>query len=226
MALVLLQFIPLSLAAITPTMTIFVTALMAHDGNAKRALAVVAGRLLGLLIFGFLSLFVLRQIPEQPIQGRLDQTELIPVIFLVLGIALMLAAGYTIFFGHTPGKDEQPEMTSHMQHLSAPVLFGVFLFSTFISVRQLSLIVAGTAIIKQSKSDWASELLLLVLLGFVMIWPVWVPVAIKFGMGERGDAKLERFRDWIRIHQRGINALVLAFLGGMLVAKGISGLPS
>jgi threonine/homoserine/homoserine lactone efflux protein len=75
MLLVILQFVPLALAAITPTMVIFVTALMAADGNAKRAFAVVAGRYLGLLVAGFVALFVLHQIPEDRERGKLDQFE-------------------------------------------------------------------------------------------------------------------------------------------------------
>jgi hypothetical protein len=57
-----------------------------------------------------------------------------------------------------------------------------------------------------------------------MIWPMLVPLAIKVGMGERGDELLVRLRDWMNVHQQAINSAVLGFFGGVLVAKGIGGL--
>lgn len=224
MILALLQFVPLSLAAITPTMVIFVTALLASDGNAKRALAVVIGRYLGLLLFGFVSLFALHQLPESPVSGRLDQREAIPVIFLIAGIALMLAAVSTIAFGQVPAEESQSGLLDRFRHLNAPVLFAACLLTVFVSVRQVSLLVAGTAIIREAKVDHMEELVLLVLLCLLMIWPLLAPLGIRYGMGTRGEAMLERLRLWMGAHQRGINAVVLAFFGGILAAKGIAGL--
>jgi hypothetical protein len=115
-------------------------------------------------------------------------------------------------------------MLDRLRHLNAPVLFLACLATAFVSIRQLSLLLAGIAIIKESVGDWGSALILLVILCLFMIWPMLVPLGIKYGMGERGDELLERLRNWMNVHQRGINALVLAFFGGILVAKGIGGL--
>jgi hypothetical protein len=115
-------------------------------------------------------------------------------------------------------------MLDRLRHLNAPVLFLACLATAFVSIRQLSLLLAGIAIIKESVGDWGSALILLVILCLFMIWPMLVPLGIKYGMGERGDELLERLRGWMNAHQRGINALVLAFFGGILVAKGIGGL--
>lgn len=224
MLLAILQFIPLSLAAITPTMVIFVTALLAHDGNGRRALAVVIGRYLGLLIAGYAMLFLLHQIPADPVKGKLDDTEVIPAIFVIVGIVLMVAAAYTISFGSVPSEKNQSSVLDRLRRLNAPVLFLACLATVFVSIRQLSLLLAGIAIIKESVQDWASAVILLVILCVFMIWPMLVPLGIKYGMGERGDEMLRRLRDWMNAHQRGINAIVLAFFGGILVAKGIGGL--
>lgn len=221
MLLAILQFVPLALAAVTPTMVIFVTALLAHDGNGRRALAVVIGRYLGLLVSGYVMLFLLHQIPANPVKGKLDDSEVLPTIFLVVGIALMVAAAYTVAFGSVPSEKNQSSLLDRMRHLNAPVLFLACLVTVFVSIRQLSLLLAGIAIIKESVGDWASALILLVILCLLMIWPMLVPLGIKYGMGERGDEMLRRLRDWMNAHQRGINAVVLAFFGGILVAKGI-----
>lgn len=224
MVLAVLQFIPLALAAITPTMVIFVTALLAQDGNAKRAVAVVAGRYFGLLIFGLVALFVLHQVPKNPAKGRLSESDVLPVVFLVVGIVLLLAAVYTMIFGQVPTEQNQSSMLERLRRLHAFVLFGACLVTAFVSIRQISLLLAGTAIIKESADEWAEELVLLGILCLMMVSPMLVPLGIKFGMGERGDAVLERLRNWMGVHQRGINAVVLAFFGGMLVAKGIGGI--
>jgi hypothetical protein len=224
MLLAILQFVPLALAAITPTMVIFVTALLAHDGNGRRALAVVIGRYLGLLISGYVMLFLFHQVPEDPVTGKLENTNVIPTIFVIVGIVLMVAAAYTVAFGSVPSEKNQSSMLDRLRHLNAPVLFLACLATAFVSIRQLSLLLAGIAIIKESVGDWGSALILLVILCLFMIWPMLVPLGIKYGMGERGDELLERLRDWMNAHQRGINAVVLAFFGGLLVAKGIGGL--
>ncbi len=224
MALVLLQFIPLALAAVTPTMVIFVTALMAKDGNAKRAFAVAAGRYAGLLIAGFVALFLMDQLPAAPQSGKLDQPEALSVIFLLTGIGLLLAAGYQLIGKKVPGEKNQQSFLSRLKDLRAIFLFLASLVTVFVSLRQLSLLIAGAAIIKQSSSGDAGELVLLLILCLAMIWPMLVPLGIKVGMGSKGDELLRRLGIWMDIHQQGINSTVLAFFGGMLAAKGIAGL--
>ncbi|MEZ4529588.1 MAG: GAP family protein [Thermomicrobiales bacterium] len=224
MLLAILQFVPLSLAAITPTMVIFVTALMAHDGNAKRAFAVVAGRFLGLLVAGFAALFVLHQLPKNPASGKLDQREALPAIFLIVGIGLMLASGYNLIVKSVPSQENQTSILSRLRKLNAPVLFVACFATAFISIRQMSLLLAGTAIIKEASDRFAESFVMLFVLCLAMIWPMVVPLGIKVGMGKRGDDLLERLRVWMGVHQQAINSSVLAFFGGILVAKGIAGL--
>lgn len=224
MILAILQFIPLSLAAFTPTMVIFVMALLANDGNAKRALAVVSGRYLGLLICGFVSLFILHQMPTTHAGNRFEQSEVLPKLFLIIGIVLMLAAVFTLIFGQVPSEKNQDSMQRRFRRMNVPVLFLACLVTVFVSIRQLSLLIAGTGIIKESEQFWPEQLVLLLVLCLMMIAPMLVPLGIKFGMGERGDVLLERMRVWMGVHQRGINAVVLAFFGGMLAAKGIAGI--
>ena len=224
MLLVILQFVPLALAAITPTMVIFVTALMAQDGNAKRAFAVVAGRYLGLLVAGFVALFLLHKLPSAPVNDKLDDSEALPAIFLIVGIGLMVVAAYNLLVKNVPSEENQRSVLSRLKRLNAPVLFVACFGTVFVSLRQLSLLVAGTAIIREADVHNSSEFVLLVVLCLAMIWPMLVPLGIKVGMGERGDEMLGRLRDWMGTHQTAINSSVLAFFGGVLVAKGIGGL--
>lgn len=219
-----MQFIPLALAAITPTMVIFVTALMAEDGNAKRAIAVAAGRYFGLLVAGFAALFLLHQIPESSVSGKLDDREALPAIFLIAGIGLMVAAAYNLLVKNVPSEKNQRSVMSRLKGLKAPVLFLACFGTVFVSLRQLSLLVAGTAIIKEADTSNTGEFVLLLVLCVAMIWPMLVPLGIKLGMGERGDEMLGRLRDWMSAHQTAINSAVLGFFGGVLVAKGIGGL--
>ncbi len=218
-----LQFIPLALAAITPTMVIFVTALLAQDGNAKRAFAVVSGRFFGLLIIGFAVLFFLNKLPEDPVSGKLDQVEALPAIFLIIGVSLVVVSAYNLLVKKVPSDENQETLLSRLKRLNAFVLFGACLVTAFVSIRQISLVVAGTAIIKEATDRPSESLVLLILLCLAMIWPMLIPLGIKFGMGERGDELLGRLRIWMGEHQQGINSTVLAFFGGMLVAKGIVG---
>lgn len=223
MALALLQFIPLALAATAPTMVIFVTALLAGDGNPRRALAVVIGRLSGLLLVGFAVLFVLHQVPRSPVRGRLDDHELLPAIFLVVGTGLMLAAVYNLAVERKPSEDDQHSIMTRLKRLGSPVLFAAFFGTTFFSIRQLSLLVAGTAIIKQSNVSQPQEAFLLIVLCLAMIWTMLVPLGLAIGTGERGQLQLARFRDWMSDHKQGIDSVVLGFFGGVLVVKGIAG---
>jgi len=224
MLLALLQFIPLALAAVTPTMVIFVTALLAQDGNAKRAFAVVSGRYLGLLVIGFAVLFILHKLPDDPVSGKLDEHEALPVIFLIIGIGLMAAAAYNLLVKQVPGDENQQSLLSRLKRLNALVLFAACFATAFFSIRQISLLIAGTAIIKETSARPVDELVLLLILCLAMIWPMLIPLGIKLGMGERGDELLGRLRIWMSAHQQGINSAVLGFFGGVLVAKGIAGL--
>ena len=96
--------------------------------------------------------------------------------------------------------------------------------TAFVSIRQISLLIAGTAIIKEASDRPIEDLVLLLILCLAMIWPMLIPLGIKLGMGERGDELLGRLRIWMGDHQQGINSAVLGFFGGVLVAKGIAGI--
>lgn len=224
MLLALLQFIPLALAAITPTMVIFVTALLAQDGNAKRAVAVVSGRFLGLLVIGAVVIFALHQLPNNPVKGKVDETEVLPAIFLIIGVGLMVMAAYNLLVKKVPSDKNQNSMLSRLKRLNAFVLFGACFATAFVSIRQISLLVAGTAIIKEASDRPVESLVLLLILCLAMVWPMLIPLGITFGMGERGDELLGRLRIWMGAHQQGINSTVLAFFGGILLAKGLAGM--
>jgi Sap, sulfolipid-1-addressing protein len=217
---VLIQFIPLALAAIAPTMVILVTALLSTERGIWRALGVVSGRYCAHLLLAFLFTFILSQVVINE-----DRTwpDIVPVILLGSGIALLLLAVWVLLHDEDP--DKPPSRIGTLLRSAGPVtLFAVDFVIVLFSLRLMSLVLAGTTIIKSADLANRQEVILIFILAALMVWPMLVPIAIYAAMGDKREATLTSMSDWMAAHQTAINVGVLTLFGGFLIAKGYSGL--
>ena len=99
---VLLQFIPLALAAIAPTMVIFVTAILPTEHGFARAIGTIAGRYAAHLLLGFLFIFMFSYLPDPDPDRTIP--DYLSLLMLLAGVALLLMAAWVLLREEDPDK--------------------------------------------------------------------------------------------------------------------------
>lgn len=222
MVRVFFEFIPLGLAAISPTMVILVTAMLPAERGLLRSSAIVAGRFTAHLLLALLFTFLLSQLPTLDEDGR-TLPEIIPVILIVAGTVLLLLAGWVLL--HDADPDKPPSRVRGYLNKVGPItLFVANFFIVLVSIRLMSLVVAGSAIIKDADLLDSEEIIMDAVLALFMIWPMLIPIGVSIAMGDRREEVLASMNTWLSDHEQAINVGVLSLFGGYLLAKGYAGL--
>jgi hypothetical protein len=218
---ILLQFIPLTLAAVTPTMVLFVIALLPTRQGLLKASAVVIGRLIAHLMIAFALVFLVGQHHEERERSR--EASLLPYLYLVVGLVLLALAVRALLHHEDP--DRQQSRVAAFFNSVGPLTLGLVNFGIVaVSLRLLALVATGAAIITEADVGDLEELIATVILACAMVWSMVVPLAVYVGLGDRGPEKIEQLRRWMVRSHRAINVTVLTLFGAMLMAKGIGGL--
>ncbi len=219
---VVFEFIPLGLAAISPTMVILVTAMLPTERGLLRALAIIAGRFAAHLLLALLFTFLLSQLPEVDEGGR-TLSDIVPIVLIGAGIVLLLLAGWVLL--HDADPDQPPSrVLDYLNRVGPITLFVANFFIVLVSLRLMSLVFAGSAIIKDADLLDSEEVILDAVLALFMIWPMLIPIGVSIAMGDRRDETLASMNRWLQDHQQAINVGVLSIFGGYLLATGYAGL--
>jgi hypothetical protein len=217
MTRVLLQTIPLALAAFTPTMVLVIIVLLGTERGLIRAWAVVVGRFAAHLATAFALVYVFEQ-AEPEVPSALGGTRLTAVLYIGSGILLLMAASWMIFQGPITMRSS-PRLADLLNaggpFTLAAVNFGIVL----VSLRLLALVAAGAANISASDINEAGRLVATIVLAVAMVLLLALPLIVYMALGERGPRVMNAVRVWMIRHQKPINVFSLIFIGlGLLVA--------
>jgi uncharacterized membrane protein YfcA len=120
MGAVLLQILPLALAAIAPTMIGLVVLFLSDDRGLVKALAFILGKYLVNVIWGWVSLDLAEHITSTSPGGASTSSE---VIFLIFGLLLLILAVRN-FFGEDDPDAPPPKFMTILDKMGAVKLFG------------------------------------------------------------------------------------------------------
>jgi hypothetical protein len=82
----------------------------------------------------------------------------------------------------------------------------------------------GTDMSSSAHFSQTGNLLALLILLFVLLWPQLLPLAAVLGLGGNKDRALKVLNDWLARNARLVNAGLLGVLGFVLLWSGLSGL--
>jgi Sap-like sulfolipid-1-addressing protein len=124
MGAVLLQILPLALAAIAPTMIGLVVLFLSDDRGLVKALAFILGKYLVYVIWGWVSLDVAEHLSSTNSGGATSYAE---VIFLIFGLLLLILAVRN-FLGEDDPDAPPPKFMTILDKMGPVKLFGVVLW--------------------------------------------------------------------------------------------------
>jgi hypothetical protein len=87
----------------------------------------------------------------------------------------------------------------------------------------VALILAGVVIIATAQMPAGQNLIAILLLALLMVWPMLIPVIVFLAMGDRRETALQSMDTWLDRNSRIITVGVLGAFGLILLWGGVSG---
>jgi len=220
MSNLLLQFIPLALAAIAPVMILAIIMLLSAKGGLPKALSFILGRIIAYTIWGVLLLGLNDKLSDTG-SGEASVASL--VIKSLLGVLLLVQAIRT-YVGEDDPDAPPPKWMAALDKASPIALFGIALLLSVIQLRFVLLMMAGTSSIADAALSSGQAVVALAFLVVAVIWPQLLPILVYLVMGKKAQALLTSMNVWLTRNQRMVNVIVLGLFGVVLLASGLSGL--
>ena len=220
MGTVFLQILPLAIAAIAPTMIGLVVLFLSDDRGLVKALAFILGKYLVYVIWGVVSLDLAEHIASTSSGAASSYSE---VIFLIFGVLLLILAVRN-FFGEDDPDAPPPKFMTILDKMGPVKLFGVGVVLSLMQFRFIALVLVGATVIAEARLSTTENLISVLWLALLMVWPMLIPVVVFLVLGERREAAMKSMRTWLTRHKRMINVVVLGVFGILLLIIGLIGI--
>ena len=215
----ILSFIPLALAAITPAMLVAVTFLLSLDRGLYRAWVFMAGRLLAYIGWcGVLYLFTER-VFDLTLEGLPTFISLVKAFIglLLIAMALKIALG-----GEDP--DALPDKVVDLfRGISMLQLFGLGMLVSIFQVRHILLLFIGVTEVVVSELSILWMVLTTVILILMINASQLFLLGIYLILSDRADVFIRTMEAWL-VHNNHRVALIIGLIGVFFLWDGISGL--
>jgi hypothetical protein len=220
MGAVLLQILPLALAAIAPTMIGLVILFLSDDRGLAKTLAFILGKYLVYVMWGCVSLDVAEHVSST---NPGEATSYAEVIFLIFGLLLLILAVRN-FLGEDDPDAPPPKFITLLDKMGPVKLFGVGVAISLIQLRFITLVLVGATVIAEARLSITENLISVLWLALLMVWPMLIPVVVFLVLGERREVAMKSMRMWLTRHTRMINVVVLGVFGILLLVIGLIGI--
>jgi Sap-like sulfolipid-1-addressing protein len=215
--------LPLGLGIALNPIAIVVSILAVRRPEPRRnGLAFALAWMLGLALLVLLSSLLL---PDREDARRDPRPALYSWIWVAIGVVLLLAAAHAL--RNRPKRGESTpagRWTAILNKGSAIHVFGVGLFLSMVSLRNLALLAAAAGVIGQAGLGVPEIAIVAAIFVAVSSLGALIPLAVCLFGGARADAVLARWANWLTLHLTTVTAVVMAVLGVYLLGRGITGL--
>lgn len=210
----LINFIPLALAAIAPVGIGLVILLLTSQKGFSKAVAYLSAQALAFAIWGLIFLSLSGNF-ESP--GPSEPSRASITIRFFLGILLLVIAVRIYFSEQDP--DALPlKWASLIDKISIVALFFLNLFLSFLQLRFVLLIMIGTDFISAAQLPQIESYIGLLILLFVLLWPQLLPVVVFGMLSDRRDQLLKSLDGFLAKYSRLANLGLLGLVGIVLVS--------
>jgi hypothetical protein len=217
---VLLQFIPLALAAIAPGLLLVAILLLGTQNGLRKVIAFTLGKYLAYIGWGIVLLILSDVIASA---GGIETPTMPAALKLILGVLLLVLAGRSLV-GEDDPDAPPPKWMAALEKPSAAALFGIGVLLSVVQIRFVLLMIAGVTMMGTAALSSAETVVLLLVLSLCMVWPLLIPIAIYVLAGEQTEEALAATNQWLTRNQRWINFFVLLLFGIVLLVNGLMGL--
>jgi len=143
--------------------------------------------------------------------------------FLITGLLLLILAVRTFFMEDDPDAPP-PKFMTILTKLGPIKLFGIGIALSIIQPRFIILVLAGTSIIAEAKLSPTENIISLLVLALLMVWPMLIPLVVFLVMGEHRVDAMKSMRTWLVHNQRMMNVVVMGIFGILLLFLGLTGM--
>ena len=215
---VLLKMLPFALGTIAPTMIGLVVLFLTGTQGLLKSISFILGKYIVYVLWGLLCLNLADFISSSSSAGS---SAIVEIFFLIFGLLLLILAVRN-FFGEDDPDTPPPKFMTILDRLGPLKLFGLGIAVCFVQPRFLLLILAGASIISEATLPLSESFISILVLALLMVWVMIVPVVVFLVMGKRRNNAMKYMRDWLILHQRIINVIVMAFFGIVMIFLGLN----
>ena len=210
---VILKMLPIGLGTITPTMIALIVLFLSSTQGMAKSISFILGKYTVYVLFGILCLNLAEYISSI---NALQSDTLSFIFFLIFGL-LLIALAIRTYFGEDDPDAPPPKFMTILDQLGPLKLFGLGIAVCFVQPRFLLLILAGASIIADATLPISESFISILVLALLMVWVMIIPVVVFLVMGNRRNDAMKFMRDWLILHQRIINVVVMAFFGIVMI---------
>jgi threonine/homoserine/homoserine lactone efflux protein len=213
----LLQFIPLAVAAIAPGLLTIILVVLGTQDGLRKALAFFLGKYLVYIGWGILLLYLSEKISEA---GGFEIPTAASAVQLFLGVLLLVFAVRSLLGDDDPDAPP-PKWMTMLDKAGIGIFFGFGALMSVLQVRFVLLMISGAIMITEAGLAIGQSILALLILAFCMVWMFAVPIIIYVVMGDRAKKMLDSMNEWLTRNQRWVNFVVLMMFGLILLSSSL-----
>ena len=217
---VLLKMLPFALAAIAPTMIGLVVIFLTGTRGLIKTCAFILGKYLFYVLWGLICLELVDQISSPGLKVSKSVSD---TFILFAGLLLLILAARNYFVEDDPDAPP-PKFMTILTKLGPIKLFGIGIALSIIQPRFIILVLAGTSIIAEAKLSPTENIISLLVLALLMVWPMLIPLVVFLVMGEHRVDAMKSMRAWLVHNQRMMNVVVMGIFGILLLFLGLTGM--
>ena len=204
----LINFIPLGLAAFSPLGITLVIFLITSKNGLWKALAYLISQALAFAIWSLVFLNLSLKLANTQVPGSTREFVLLRIF---LGIILLVIAVRILLTDQDP--DALPlKWRALIDRINAIVLFFVNLLLSMMQLRYIVLIMIGVDTINSARLSPALAFMSILVFLIVLLWSQFVPLVVFLVFGQQREMALKKLDIWMTNNARYINS---AFVGGV-----------
>ena len=217
MGRLILNFIPLAIAAITPAMLAGVLFLLSMERGLFRAGIFMFGRLVtyagwGVALFLFTDRFI-DLVPDRP-------SVLVLLIKALLGV-LLISMALKLALGGEDSDALPAKIVDVFSHISIPQLFGLGVLVSLFQVRHILLMFVGMSEIAVAGLPFLGSIIAGLILILMINAAQLILIGVYMGASDRADALFQSVDTWLSQHNRWV-AAVIGLIGVFLLWGGLT----
>jgi hypothetical protein len=216
------DILPLAIGiAISPIPIIAIILMLMTPKARQNGLAFLGGWLLGLAIVGAIVLIVSNVMGIATLNGP---SKTAAILRLVLGVVLLYLAYRSWTHRHAGSEHHMPSWMRSLDHFTPGRAIAVGALLSGVNPKNLILNITAATDIAQFALPGFQQAVVLIVLILVGSLGVIAPVAVYYAMGEKSEAVLDGWREWLVANNATIMFVLLLVFGVVLFGKGIAGL--
>jgi threonine/homoserine/homoserine lactone efflux protein len=218
MGSVLLKMLPFALGTIAPTMIGLVVIFLTGTKGLVKTCAFIIGKYLFYVLWGLISLDLVDHLSSTSLRG----SSIVSGAFFLFAGLLLLILAVRNFFGEDDPDAPPPKFMTILAKLGPVKLFGLGIAISIIQPRFIMFVLVGASVIAEAKLRPAENIISILVLALLMVWPMLIPLVVFLVMGEHRADAMKSMRTWLVRNQRMINVIVMGIFGILLLFLGLT----